>query len=320
MRLPAEIQAAIDKMTPQSEKELIARAKALSLRYREETGRGERLLSDDTDALVYAHSRMPATYAAALSVMKSIRERMDARPKTMLDAGAGTGSAALAAASVFDLSSAVCLERESAMLKVGKALCPSAIWQLQDLRDRIDCESAEMVISAYALGEMTGEDRIAAAKRLYAKALKYLVIIEPGTPKGAESIKEVRSALAGLGAHIIAPCPSGGACPLENGEWCAFSARVERMRLHRLMKGGDAPYEDEKFCYICFSREEAPEGAVSRVLRHPYIEKGRITVRLCEKGGVKDRIITKKENAAFKAARKCEAGDDLNAGARYQEL
>ncbi len=318
MRLPAEIQAKIDEMTVTGEKELIARAKALSLRYREETGRGERLLSSDADALVYAHSRMPATYCAAMSVMRAVRERVSDLPITLLDAGAGTGSAALAAMEVFGIASAVCLERESAMLELGQKLTPKAEWHRQDLRDALLCDNADLVIAGYSLGEMTAEERLHTAKKLYAKADKYLVIIEPGTPKAAEALSEVRSALLGIGAHIIAPCPSDAKCPLTGGEWCAFSARVERLRLHRLMKGGDAPFEDEKFSYLCFSRAEAPKAQTARVLRHPYIEKGRISLRLCESGGVKDRTITKKD-AAFKAARKCEAGDDLNCEATLPE-
>ena len=82
--------------------------------------------------------------------------------------------------------------------------------------------------------------------------------------------------------------------------------RVARSRLHKQLKGGEAPYEDEKFCFLAASREDVSPCA-ARVLRHPRIDSGRITLRLCTADGAEERVVTKK-SPLFKAARKSDAG------------
>ena len=74
------------------------------------------------------------------------------------------------------------------------------------------------------------------------------------------------------------------------------------------MKEGDAPYEDEKFCYLALSRVPCTP-APARILRHPQKEAGHITLKLCTEAGITERTVTKKEGPLFKAARKAGAGD-----------
>ncbi|MEL7604103.1 MAG: small ribosomal subunit Rsm22 family protein, partial [Bacillota bacterium] len=83
--------------------------------------------------------------------------------------------------------------------------------------------------------------------------------------------------------------------------------RGPRSRLHRALKGGDAPYEDEKFCYMAFTKEPC-EKTVARVLRHPIIEPGRVTLTLCTPEGIQKSVVTKRSNDAFKHARKTDWG------------
>ena len=111
-----------------------------------------------------------------------------------------------------------------------------------------------------------------------------------------------------MGAHLAAPCPGGMACPIVGDDWCCFTVRVQRSRLHRLLKEGDAPYEDEKFTYLAFTREPA-RPAPARVLRHPQIAKARIGLSLCTADGLPERTVTKQERDAFRVARKLSAGD-----------
>ena len=69
----------------------------------------------------------------------------------------------------------------------------------------------------------------------------------------------------------------------KKDDWCHFTCRVPRSQLHKLLKQGDAPYEDEKFAYLALAKSETnkPE---ARILRHPKIAKGRITLELCGRG------------------------------------
>ena len=199
------------------------------------------------------------------------------------------------------------------MLSVGSQLTElcgvPAVWKRGDITAGLD-EKAELVMCSYCLNELSAGARRSAAERLWNSTERLLLIVEPGTPEGFANILAARERLVELGAHIAAPCPQEGVCPMAKGDWCHFTARVARSRLHKRLKGGDVPYEDEKFCFVAASRE-AVQPCSARVLRHPGIDSGRITLRLCTPVGTEERMVTKK-SPWFKAARKSDAGDSFN--------
>ena len=82
-----------------------------------------------------------------------------------------------------------------------------------------------------------------------------------------------RDILLREGAFLLAPCPHSGPCPLQSPDRCHFSCRVSRSRLHRMLKGGEAPYEDEKFTYLIFSR--TPGTPTGRIIRRAQRLPGR---------------------------------------------
>jgi ribosomal protein RSM22 (predicted rRNA methylase) len=69
-------------------------------------------------------------------------------------------------------------------------------------------------------------------------------VVEPGTPKGWQRILAARSRLIENGDHTIAPCPHRDACPISVPDWCHFSRRVARSRIHRRAKDADVPWDD----------------------------------------------------------------------------
>ena len=137
-----------------------------------------------------------------------------------------------------------------------------------------------------------------------------LLLIEPGTPAGYAHLREIRTLLLREGAHLAAPCPHENDCPLPEDDWCHFTCRVARSRIHKQLKGGDAPYEDEKFCYLALTRQQ-PIPAKARILRHPRIDPGKITLQLCTQEGLSTREIRKKDGPLFKTARKSDCGDSF---------
>ena len=163
------------------------------------------------------------------------------------------------------------------------------------------------MLCSYCLNELTESARKYAVERLWQSTQKLLLIVEPGTPEGYARILRARGQLIGLGADIAAPCPGAAECPLPEGDWCHFTARVSRSRLHKQLKGGDVPYEDEKFCFIAASRVGVSPCA-ARILRHPRVDSGRITLELCSGNGREQRVVTKK-SPQFRQARKSAAGD-----------
>lgn len=293
-------------------------AKAISESYRMRTGKGHRLLTQEGEAAAYALSRMPATYAAASAALSWALEAAGLAPQTLLDCGAGTGAVTWAADDLLDLREILCLEREAAMQKIGRGLMreadgalAQAEWKAFDLTANEPLPRAQLVCEGYMLGELKEEMRLPVAERIYEAAEQMLLLIEPGTPQGFANLAAVRTHLAGLGAYIAAPCPQGmKQCPMQDGDWCHFAVRVQRTKLHKALKGGQAPYEDEKFAYLALTKLPPASPCVSRVLRHPQIDPGRIVLTLCEEGGAEKRTITKKD-PLWKRARKIGAGEQL---------
>lgn len=298
--------------------QLKSAAAALSLRYREQTGAGKSLLTEDLEAAAYALTRMPATFAATSFALQEALCAAEQTPRTLLDVGAGTGAACWAAGERLPLSEVTCLEREGAMRRLGRELmgegAPAlrdANWLAQDLNAAEALPRAELVIASYALGEMTEQARSRALQKLWDAAEKMLLLVEPGTPAAYGQLLAARQMLLEQGAHLCAPCPHEQPCRLEDGDWCHFACRVPRSRLHKLLKGGDAPFEDEKFSYLAFVRQPPVAHRVFRVLRHPQIAKGQVHLELCGPEGGRSLLVKKKEGARYKAARKAGWGESL---------
>lgn len=319
MDIPAELREALESLAcGQPQAQLARTAQALSERYRSETGSGKRLLATEPEAAVYAMTRMPATYCAVLSALRYALAHTETPLSSVLDVGAGTGAAGWAALSALpDLIRVTCIEREGAMRKVGQRLAQAgpqplrdAEWQSLDLTKEPIPGKADVVIASYVLGEMTAESRAKTTEALWDAATHMLLVVGPGTPAGFSQLGEVRSLLLARGAHIAAPCPHEGQCLIPEGDWCHFTCRVSRSRLHRALKGGDAPYEDEKFAYVAFTKAPCSQ-AKARVLRHPLIEPGRVTLTLCAAEGIKKATVLKRDGEAFKWARKANCGDEM---------
>ncbi len=311
MNLPENIIAETQQLVEKHGiKNLKAAAESLSLSYREASRDGTALIGGEVSAAAYAISRMPATYGAVYTALKYINELTPlGEIKSLLDVGAGTGAASIAVRQYADLESNVLIERDPDMLKQGQDFL-DAQWIKEDGRVG-DYPLAHMVISSYMLNEFSKDHRLSQVEKLWQAAENLLVIVENGTPKGYEIIKEIREWARENGICVFAPCPNVDKCPMEKEDWCHFTCRVARTKAHKLLKGGDAPYEDEKFTYIALSRRDI-EGVSARILRHPKIESGKITLKLCTDKGAETAIKTKKDKAAFKAARKSSAGDGFD--------
>lgn len=317
MEFPAELRGEIERLLSAEKTDaLAAAAESISRKYRGNNGSGKRLVSSRRDILAYAAVRMPATFGAVGRALELTLECLPEEQRdfsTALDVGAGTGAASHAAYHIAGCGSIICIEREPEMIAVGKRLTEfcgvPADWRRGDITDGID-GSAELVMCSYCLNELTESAGKTAVKRLWDCTRRLLLIVEPGTPEGSSRILAAREQLLALGAHIAAPCPHENGCPLKEGDWCHFTARVARSRLHKQLKGGDVPYEDEKFCFIAASREPVMP-CRARVLRHPGIASGRISLELCTRQGIEQRTVTKKD-PEFKQARKSGAGDSFN--------
>ncbi len=318
MEMPFELREALEQQLQDVKLDkMILDSQNISLRYRTQGGTGKRLLTNDSEALSYAVARMPATYCAVYSALQKTLSKVKNIPLTMLDVGAGTGAASWAAAELLDLKSLICLEREGAMLGLGSKLMEhgpkvlqEAKWQEFDLDTDNIPYKADLVIASYVLNEMSGDGRKCAIEKLWDAARMILLLVEPGTPAGFSHLNDTRGRLLEQGAHIAAPCPHESDCQKGPEYWCHFACRVARSRLHKQLKAGDAPYEDEKFSYMAFTRKAQACGGM-RVLRHPQVRGGHVMLEVCTFDGIKEIKLTKKDGERYKKARKAESGDEL---------
>jgi ribosomal protein RSM22 (predicted rRNA methylase) len=320
MELPALLRQAVDEaLEGVALADLKHAAAVLSERYRGERLDGVLHLTDDLAARAYLAVRLPATYAALRDAMAKLAElRPDFQPASLLDMGSGPGTALWAAANCWpQLETALLLEASGAIRKWGEILAIAAPvahvrWQTGDIVKGIaDRTRHDLVCLAYVLSELTPAARPKVIDDLWSLTGDVLLIVEPGTPRGWERILAARGRLIEQDAHIIAPCPHHLSCPIAAPDWCHFSRRVARSRLHRLAKQADVPWEDEKFIYLAASRR--PGLAVAaRIVAPPRSSKGRIDLKLCgADGSLSQCTLSKRDGALFKTARRRDWGEFL---------
>lgn len=295
--LPHDIAAVLAELTQGVS--LKSAAADVSSRYRREETGTSLAIRNDIEALAYAAARMPATFAAITYVL----EQSDiTAPQTLLDFGAGPGTATLAAKQFWPDVNAILLEPNSAMRGMAKKFLPDVSWADKPAQ-------ADVVIAGYVLNELG--DPVTLAKTLWDAAKDTLILVDTGTPAGYAMMLRVRDALLGIGAYLHAPCPHAFICPYtkEESGWCHFSVRLERTRLHKDLKGGALGYEDEKFTYLVFSRRPK-EQKDARIVGHPRITKV-IDLLLCQPDGSLEKTQISKRDPRYKQAKKSRWGDTI---------
>ncbi|MBI2505317.1 MAG: methyltransferase domain-containing protein [Candidatus Latescibacteria bacterium] len=324
MPLPPQLQRAIEQETGRHPPKALSQAAAeLSAAYRAEQPGGA-FITSELHRLAYAAVRLPATFAAVHAVFAEVRRRWpDLTVANLLDLGAGPGTAAWAAGEIFgELESFTLVEADAGLIALGKALARAgehhlleqARWAQGDLRALPAFAPCDLVVSSYALGELGEEAASAVLRAAWAVTVQVLVVVEPGTVRGFALIRRLRDELIATGAHLIAPCPHQEECPLPAGDWCHFSQRLERSRLHQRLKEGALGYEDEKFSYVAVARHLL-QPAPARILRHPLRHAGHAELQLCTPTGLQTLTVTRSDKERWKEARKAEWGDEWRGGA-----
>jgi len=317
MSLPSELTQGIDELTRGIAASHLARASTeLSSEYR--GARKGRPQLDRIHQAAYLTSRLPATYAVISRVLREVKERISGLGiGSMLDLGAGPGTAMWAAAEHFpELARIVLVEDFTEWIAVGKRLAESSIldsirnaeWRKGSIIQQSFSEAFDLVTISYVLNELSPTDVTALAHDAWNHADKVLLIVEPGTPVGFERIREVRQDLIAKGAHIVAPCPHESQCPMRDENWCHFAERLERSSEHRHAKLAVLGYEDEKYSYVAVARESVRLPA-ARILRHPRKHSGHVELQLCTPQGLQRETVSKKRGEEYKKARRAAWGD-----------
>jgi len=311
--LPAELAAAVRRLA-EGRKGLSDSSARISEHYRQR-GASRQVIGGADDAVAYALSRMPATYAAVSAVLEEIVARApEFAPRTLLDAGAGPGTAGWAVAAAFGGIAPTLMDHNRAFLALAATLAEGSTLADAELLEadlsRFELATRyDLVTCAYALTELPDADMLAAAERLWRHNAGILAIIEPGRPRDYQRLMLVRRRLLELEGRVLAPCPHERECPLVEPDWCHFSVRLSRSREHMRMKGGTLGYEDEKYSYLVMARPGIGVPARGRVLRRPEENKFSVTLAVCGEAGLETQVVPSRDKAAFKAAKKLEWGD-----------
>lgn len=307
--LPPALKAVADALLEGvSRKELAAHSTAISEGYRGGKGSASAIVSE-ADTLAYLIARLPATYAVNAAVLDEVRAAAPHfAPATLLDAGAGPGTATWAARETWQsLANVTLTDSNPRFLDLARKLVPNAEILARNLTKDV-LPSADLVIASFVIAEIAEPSSVVA--KLCAATNDVLVLVEPGTPQGFARIRDARALLMEQGAHVLAPCTHANACPIVDPDWCHFTQRLPRSRNHMQAKGANVPYEDERYSYIAVSktRRSANEGR-ARVLAPPRETKPGIELKLCTPDGLENRFIAKRDKPAFAAVRKACWGD-----------
>jgi ribosomal protein RSM22 (predicted rRNA methylase) len=250
----------------------------------------------------------------SLDALRDIRS--DLAPKTLLDVGAGPGTATFAAAEVFPtLTTFALLDSNAALRRLALELAHDdtrlndMTYQAGDISDATaKSDAADLVVASYVIGELAPAEQRELTQSMWAKCRDTLLVVEPGTPAGYGRIIALRAQLIAAGAHVLAPCPHDKACPLAAPDWCHFSQRLPRLRAHKQVKGAELPFEDEKFAYVALMRTPlAPRP--SRVLAQPRLSKVEVSAKLCTAKGLVFARIPRRDGSAYATARRWRWGD-----------
>jgi ribosomal protein RSM22 (predicted rRNA methylase) len=316
--LPAELTAALNaKLHGLSRTDAAARAALISQTYRD--GGNSRAIRTVSDALAYALARMPATYAAVTASLNALREiGPDFAPASLLDVGAGPGTATWAATEAFpSLTDFTLLDANGALRALALDLfrdssrLASVQYAHREARATLaDTKASDLVVASYMIGEIDDAERRALAELMWTKTRDTLLVVEPGTPAGYARILALRAQLIEAGAHVAAPCPHDGKCPLIAPDWCHFTQRLPRSQAHRHIKGAELPFEDEKFAYVALTRTPIAQHP-ARVLAQPDVSKVEVMAKLCTPDGLVIAKVPRRAKADYAAARRWRWGDTV---------
>jgi ribosomal protein RSM22 (predicted rRNA methylase) len=310
MQLPTHLAEKIENLLQKAPASILRKAQeALSRTYRQQ-GSSRSIFQDEAQSLAYLAARLPATYAAVSQVLQKLELPIPCHH--WLDLGSGPGTASLAAIHALPLQKITLIERSKEAIALGKQLGDnhSVFREAEWLCRSLPCPlpRADVAIASYVLGEL--EAPLELVEAWWKSEIPIFIVVEPGTPRGFQLIKKIRTQCLLKGSYLLAPCPHSFDCPMKEGDWCHFSARIERSRLHRYLKEGTLGYEDEKYSYLVLSRVDFLSQKQARILRHPQKNSGHVRLALCDVDGQrKEKVVTRSNKEFYRKIRDAEWGD-----------
>jgi ribosomal protein RSM22 (predicted rRNA methylase) len=284
---------------------------ALSHRYRTQQ---DKALANNEENLAYLACRMPATFAVCCEVFKRLKEIAPTfTPQSMLDVGSGPATCVLALLEHYAVPEILTMvEPDHAFVGYAKQFLEENLKKCAWQSKLPDSGTFDLVTSSYMLSELDIDTQDEMLETMVSRAASTIALVDTGTPHGYTRLIRARDYLIQQNFTILAPCPHNKPCPIVGPDWCHFSVRLARSRLHRQLKNAELGYEDEKFCYIIASRDLQREREYERILAHPLKRTGHMHIKLCmPDGSLCNTIVSKKTKERYQLAKKSDWGDAL---------
>ncbi len=328
INLPDKINQAIDQILAQSENsQWLKRAEILHTRYTEgKRHPQESFLKDSVDVAAYLGLRVPATYAQIASALLQVKESFpEFKVESVLDLGSGPGTGVWAAKLVYpELKKATCIDNEGNLLTTGREIFTASglnvdvSWEPDSLRSDFGSKNKkfDLVIISSVLNELTEEERIRVVSRAFTQCSGVLVIVEPGTPKGAKIVEESYQTFENK-SIIVAPYVSNNFT--QGGEhWIHFPQRFirpefqRRVRQHmRISSMMASDWEETKYSYIALSKHEPKTSAWGRLLAPIKKQKAWFDLTVLTEKGIEKLQVFKRDKEKYNLVRKLKWGDTV---------
>jgi ribosomal protein RSM22 (predicted rRNA methylase) len=312
--LPERLSEALEaEVTSVPQSALRAATEALTAGYRGKSAL--RATLSPAERVAYLAVRFPSTFAVAGAVWRDLAHAIPAAGiRTVLDVGAGPGTASLASAGILETGTQYTyLERDTGWRPPAERLAGAcglkATFMPGALTPDLRAARADIVVASYALNELPPPTLAGVIAALWATAAKALVVIEPGTPKGFEIVRTVRETTLTAGGHAAAPCTHDAPCPMTTSDWCHRPERVARSAMHRGAKQASLGFEDEKFSYAILTREQPQRWSTGRIVRKPMRNAGHVHLDLCTAEGLKRTTVARSDGSTYRDARDAAWGD-----------
>ncbi|CAK4645372.1 hypothetical protein LEN26_005058 [Aphanomyces euteiches] len=282
------------------------------------------------ETLAYLAFEMDGVYSSLHHVFRQMDKSF--KPKSMLDFGAGPGTASWVAKEFYDksLNEYRLVEPSQSMVDAAQVTMEgfrglSFRKSLSEMKREIaKGKQYDLIVVSFVLSEITNDfERIAIVSTLWSLLADKgrLVFVDRGNSWGSLQVRSARQFILDSlttnaddlaasddvspriqGGRILGPCPHHRECPMKEGEWCHFAQRSPKVVQPRLPTTQRwAGYGSMKFSYLVLekskefdSEESEAPSTLARLTRGPILSTRHVTLDLClPKGELERRIVTK---------------------------
>ncbi|CAI5710408.1 unnamed protein product [Hyaloperonospora brassicae] len=295
-----------------------------------------------SETLAYLSFEIEAAYACAHAVFTELQKRRPAfAPTSVLDFGAGPGTASWVAKSFYDrsLDKYCVVEPSQSMVDAAEVLLEdfaglSVRRSIADLSREINAGTKyDLVVVSHVFSDITNDhERVAIMSALWELLGDNgcLVVVDRGSPWGSHHVRSARQFVLDFvaneekhgdeGVCIVAPCPHHFECPAAGSTWCHFVQRspvVSRPREATTKRWHGQ--KGSKFSYVIMQKTSgsgmeaaaAERMPIARMLRSPLLATRHVHLDLCTpEGKLERRSVTKGKaiREVYRASRKAHWG------------